>query len=34
MEDGVSLKKAECRNLVFDMGLKCTVHTEQNFCQF
>lgn len=21
-------------NLVFDIGLKCTVHTAQNFCHF
>lgn len=24
MEEGVSLEKAKCRNLVFDIGLKCT----------
>jgi hypothetical protein len=25
MEEGVSPKKAKCRNLVFDIGLKTTV---------
>ena len=34
MEDGVSLKKAKYKMLAFDIGQKCTVYAEQNFCQF
>lgn len=34
MEDGVSLKKAECRNLVFDIGQKCSGYSVQKNSKF
>lgn len=34
MEDGASFKKAEYRNLVFDMGQKCSEYPERKNSKF